>query len=260
MRLNFPKRGRVPDSGLVFVQGEHAEVGRQRQALGSRHAPRSPGRRFRWGGPPGRGRRNRRLGSITTRQHPGPSATRSARGAMSRGGAEGFEPLTFSLRTRRATNCATAPDTLLLRRQDDLEDAKRKASTGLGGAPNQDLSHQGALQLLERLACVPSPHPREDRQSGGADAALGVHHPGPGDAVRCRPSRRRTGPQSARRAVTSCTAQVGDVVAERSGAVAPRERPRSWCRRRRGGWYGSARPCQGPGSCCSTRVTPGTAR
>ena len=41
----------------------------------------------------------------------------------------GFEPLTFSLRTRRATNCATAPDASY--------DARRNGSTRGGGPPNR---------------------------------------------------------------------------------------------------------------------------
>ena len=41
----------------------------------------------------------------------------------------GFEPLTFSLRTRRATNCATAPSR--------LDDARRNVSTRTNAVPNQ---------------------------------------------------------------------------------------------------------------------------
>jgi hypothetical protein len=45
----------------------------------------------------------------------------------------GFEPLTFSLRTRRATNCATAPCTGRIRR--GSEDTTHAGPARIGGQP-----------------------------------------------------------------------------------------------------------------------------
>ena len=75
----------------------------------------------------------------------------------------GFEPLTFSLRTRRATNCATAPC---------AREREEEVTTGPGANPNRGDSRSGA----GGLACGPRtprrPGPTRERTPGPRGPAV----------------------------------------------------------------------------------------
>jgi hypothetical protein len=66
----------------------------------------------------------------------------------------GFEPLTFSLRTRRATNCATAPDAAV----DHGETAQpnRTLAPGQAGPKRSGVRRPGPLTdlIAGRLTCL----------------------------------------------------------------------------------------------------------
>ena len=90
----------------------------------------------------------------------------------------GFEPLTFSLRTRRATNCATAPGAPVAAPRGTVADASRKVSSRLrrsriGAGPSRNRTGAQARRTASTRSRaqggVASPHPGEDRHQRAPD-------------------------------------------------------------------------------------------